>query len=273
MADTAARRPGMRDGLFWGLTGALFAAIMGGAIGFVFAEFYGAGWRSGAALGVAVFVVAGFLLARSASDANLPAPNTLKPPVAPPGGAFRAPPGGAFRAPNAPAPTTEAWSAAPAPAQTPTPVTSFADMGEAAGQSVSDVVSRAAYSASAAVTSAAQAARAAIADVIEPAAAPAVEHAEPTRPAGLSAAREGGPDDLKRIKGVGPKLEDLLHSLGFYHFDQVAAWGPSELAWVDSNLEGFNGRATRDDWVGQAKLLAAGGETEFSQRVDKGEVY
>ena len=47
----------------------------------------------------------------------------------------------------------------------------------------------------------------------------------------------------------------------------------AEIAWVDSHLEGFNGRATRDDWVGQATILAAGGETEFSQRVDKGEVY
>ena len=79
------------------------------------------------------------------------------------------------------------------------------------------------------------------------------------RPASLSAARDGGPDDLKRIKGVGPKLEALLHSLGFYHFDQVAAWTDQELAWVDDNLEGFKGRATRDEWVAQAKVLAAGG--------------
>ena len=84
------------------------------------------------------------------------------------------------------------------------------------------------------------------------------------RPAGL-AAPEGEPDDLKRIKGVGPKLEALLHSLGIYHFDQIAAWSPDEIAWVDSNLEGFSGRVTRDDWVGQARILAAGGETEHSQ--------
>jgi NADH-quinone oxidoreductase subunit E len=72
---------------------------------------------------------------------------------------------------------------------------------------------------------------------------------------------------------VGPKLEEMLHGLGFYHFDQIANWTPEEIAWVDSNLEGFNGRATRDDWVGQAKLLAGGGETDFSKRVDDGEVY
>ena len=79
------------------------------------------------------------------------------------------------------------------------------------------------------------------------------------KPEGLSAAREGGPDDLKKIKGVGPKLEQLLHSLGFYHFDQIAGWTDTEIAWVDDNLEGFKGRVTRDNWVGQAKELAKTG--------------
>lgn len=76
------------------------------------------------------------------------------------------------------------------------------------------------------------------------------------KPAGLDAARDGKADDLKKIKGVGPKLEKLLNSLGFYHFDQVAAWTDKELAWVDDNLEGFKGRATRDEWVAQARELA-----------------
>ncbi len=97
--------------------------------------------------------------------------------------------------------------------------------------------------------------------------------AAPVRPSRLDGPREGGADNLKKIKGVGPKLEELLHSLGFFHFDQIAGWTAAEIAWVDENLEGFHGRATRDDWVGQSKVLAAGGETEFSQRVDKGEVY
>lgn len=87
-----------------------------------------------------------------------------------------------------------------------------------------------------------------------------------TRPASLAAAREDTPDDLKLIKGVGPKLEVLLHSLGFYHFDQIAGWNDAEIAWVDQNLEGFKGRVSRDDWVAQAKILAAGGATEFSKR-------
>ncbi|MEL6451074.1 MAG: hypothetical protein AAFQ19_07420 [Pseudomonadota bacterium] len=108
----------------------------------------------------------------------------------------------------------------------------------------------------------------------EPKPAPAAADPGPgTKPETLAAAREGGPDNLKQIKGVGPKLEALLHSMGFYHFDQVASWGPDEVAWVDQNLEGFKGRVTRDEWVAQAKILAEGGTTEFSSKVKKGNVY
>jgi predicted flap endonuclease-1-like 5' DNA nuclease len=94
-----------------------------------------------------------------------------------------------------------------------------------------------------------------------------------SKPETLTEAREGGPDNLKEIKGVGPKLEKLLHSMGFYHFDQIANWTADEEAWVNTNLEGFKGRVSRDEWVKQAKVLAAGGDTEFSKRVDKGDVY
>ena len=72
---------------------------------------------------------------------------------------------------------------------------------------------------------------------------------------------------------MGPKLEKLCNTMGFYHFDQIAAWRADEVAWVDQNLEGFKGRVTRDEWVAQAKILAEGGETEFSKKVDEGKVY
>lgn len=96
---------------------------------------------------------------------------------------------------------------------------------------------------------------------------------EGSKPEMLSAARPGGADNLKEIKGVGPKMEQLLNSMGVYHFDQVAGWSADEVAWVDANLKGFKGRVSRDGWVAQAKILAGGGETEFSKRVDKGDVY
>jgi NADH-quinone oxidoreductase subunit E len=83
----------------------------------------------------------------------------------------------------------------------------------------------------------------------------------PRRPEGLAGPREDGPDDLKLIKGVGPELETLLHRLGIYHFDQIAAWTPEETAWVDGNLEGFHGRVSREGWVEQARQLAEEGET------------
>lgn len=95
---------------------------------------------------------------------------------------------------------------------------------------------------------------------------------EGTRPQALDGARDGNADDLKRIKGIGPKLEQLCNSLGFYHFDQIASWTADEVAWVDANLEGFKGRVTRDEWVAQAQTLAGGGETDFSKRVDDGDV-
>lgn len=93
---------------------------------------------------------------------------------------------------------------------------------------------------------------------------------EPPR---LEAPREGGADDLKKIKGVGPKLESALHAMGIYHIDQIAAWNEAEVAWMDENLVEFRGRVSRDDWVGQARHLASGGDTEFSRRVEDGDVY
>lgn len=118
-----------------------------------------------------------------------------------------------------------------------------------------------------------EAARKADADAKAAAAARPSEESDGTRPAGLDGPRDGKADDLKQIKGVGPKLEGLLNSLGFWHFDQVSNWTSDEVAWVDANLTGFKGRVSRDDWVGQAKILASGGDTEFSKRVEDGDVY
>ena len=106
-----------------------------------------------------------------------------------------------------------------------------------------------------------------------PVAAPEEVAGSNAQPVVLLAARDGQADDLKKIKGVGPKLETVLHEMGVYHFDQIAGWNAAEVAWVDENLEGFRGRVSRDDWVAQARLLAAGGATAFSARVDDGKVY
>jgi large subunit ribosomal protein L21 len=78
-----------------------------------------------------------------------------------------------------------------------------------------------------------------------------------TKPANLlTEARGGQPDDLKKISGVGPKLEKLLHDNGVFHFDQIAAWNDDEIAYMDEQLS-FKGRIARDGWIDQAKQFAA----------------
>lgn len=84
--------------------------------------------------------------------------------------------------------------------------------------------------------------------------APAAASVEPTNL--LKEARGGQPDDLKKIKGVGPKLEQTLHEIGVFHFDQIAAWGPEDIAYMDDRLS-FKGRIERDNWIEKAKELAA----------------
>ncbi|MEJ8574656.1 NADH-quinone oxidoreductase subunit NuoE [Microbaculum marinum] len=76
-----------------------------------------------------------------------------------------------------------------------------------------------------------------------------------TRPPGLDAPRDGKPDDLTKIAGIGPRIESTLHSIGVYHFEQIAAWTPAEVAWVNGHLN-FKGRIDRDDWIVQATNLA-----------------
>ena len=73
---------------------------------------------------------------------------------------------------------------------------------------------------------------------------------------------KGKADDLKLISGVGPKLEQTLNKLGFWHFAQIGKWTKKDIGIVDDELS-FKGRIERDDWVKQAKALAKGGEAEY----------
>ncbi|MGO6819003.1 5' DNA nuclease [Rhizobium brockwellii] len=68
----------------------------------------------------------------------------------------------------------------------------------------------------------------------------------------------GKVDDLKLIAGIGPKLEQVLKDKGIRSFADIAAWTDEEIARFDAEL-GFNGRIGRDDWTGQAKVLAGRG--------------
>lgn len=76
---------------------------------------------------------------------------------------------------------------------------------------------------------------------------------EMKKPAGIK--KPAAVDDLKKITGIGPKLEMVLNDLGIFTFAQVASWGAAEIAWIDDYLS-FSGRIGRDKWIEQASALA-----------------
>lgn len=75
------------------------------------------------------------------------------------------------------------------------------------------------------------------------------------RPIALDKPVENSPDDLTEIGGIGPKIQELLNAMGVWHYDQIAAWTPDNVVWVDHELN-FSGRIVREGWVQQAAILA-----------------
>ena len=74
------------------------------------------------------------------------------------------------------------------------------------------------------------------------------------------------PDDFQRIKGVGPRLADMLHARGFDRFEQLAHLTPQEIDMIDEQLGPFRGRLRRDRIVEQASFLARGDVDGFEQQ-------
>jgi predicted flap endonuclease-1-like 5' DNA nuclease len=79
----------------------------------------------------------------------------------------------------------------------------------------------------------------------------------------------GPPDNLERLKGIGPKFAQLLAQQGIVRFDQIARLSPGEVERLDESLGAFRGRLTRDRVVEQADYLARGDEDGFEQRFGK----
>lgn len=100
-------------------------------------------------------------------------------------------------------------------------------------------------------------------------AAPAPVEAAPPPPAPEPAPAPATADDLSRIKGLGPKLQKLLPELGITTFAQIAALTEADLAELDTKLGAFAGRPAKDNWVEQAKFLAAGDTAGFEAQFGK----
>ena len=84
----------------------------------------------------------------------------------------------------------------------------------------------------------------------------------------LSTAADEG-DDLTRIKGLGPKISAALRALGVTRYAEIAAWTEADVARIDAQLGAFAGRATRDNWIEQAKLLAGGDTAAYEVKFGK----
>ena len=87
---------------------------------------------------------------------------------------------------------------------------------------------------------------------------------------GVDVARPAGPaDDLKQLKGVGPKFVARLNELGITRFDQLAGMNATEVAHLDERMGPFQGRLARDQVIEQADLLARGDIETFEERFGK----
>ncbi|WP_200844839.1 MULTISPECIES: hypothetical protein [unclassified Novosphingobium] len=93
--------------------------------------------------------------------------------------------------------------------------------------------------------------------------------APPAPPIAETADGEVAADDLRKIKGLGPKMLTVLHALGVTSFAQIAAWTDADLDELDTKLGAFAGRPRRDSWVEQAKLLSSGDTGAYEAKFGK----
>ena len=74
------------------------------------------------------------------------------------------------------------------------------------------------------------------------------------------------PDDLRKLKGVGPKLVAALHALGVTRYAQIAGWSEADIDRIDAGLGAFAGRIRRDNWIEQAQLLENGDTAAYEAK-------
>jgi predicted flap endonuclease-1-like 5' DNA nuclease len=81
--------------------------------------------------------------------------------------------------------------------------------------------------------------------------------------------KEGPADDLRRLKGVGPKLVARLNELGITRFEQLSSLNETEFAHLDERMGPFRGRLARDRVIEQADYLARGDVEGFEEKFGK----
>lgn len=91
------------------------------------------------------------------------------------------------------------------------------------------------------------------------------------KPLILASPRQSGKDNLLKIKGINETIENDLNDLGIFHFDQMSKWSAKNCDWVEEFLQ-LKGCVKKYQWVDQARILASGKETIYSQKIEEGDL-
>lgn len=87
-----------------------------------------------------------------------------------------------------------------------------------------------------------------------------------SKPLVLITPKPNGKDNLKKIESIDENIENDLNSLGIYHFEQISKWSYKNCDWIEAYLALPN-YTKINKWVEQAKILANGNETSYSQDI------
>ena len=74
------------------------------------------------------------------------------------------------------------------------------------------------------------------------------------KPIAYPVPKNGVADDLKKIQGIGIKVENALYEIGIFHYSQIAQWSNENIKWIEDYLDS-EGRVKRENWIFQAKAL------------------
>ena len=66
------------------------------------------------------------------------------------------------------------------------------------------------------------------------------------------------PDDLTKVEGVGPKVQELLNAAGVMTYGQLSGCGPEKLRQILANAGGVMATMNPDSWPAQAQMAAEG---------------
>jgi predicted flap endonuclease-1-like 5' DNA nuclease len=63
------------------------------------------------------------------------------------------------------------------------------------------------------------------------------------------------PDDLTKIEGIGPYVQERLNTIGIYNFEQISKLQVNDIRAITELIDFFPGRIERDTWIKQSKSL------------------